>query len=179
MRVLQTEACDVQKHIFLLLSTGPIVFPGNLKQYAVTESVLQKAFLQYLGGHSDLCWTPTKPVTFGFYRDLHQYLRQWPPARSASKTAVGTFYLRIDVNFQTRNMPSQPCNIYSFVQRVVGDSNKSPSEAMHYGTDKTVQQLKSLVSGYQNDLDEMTQKVTEQQKELEEMKKQMDIARLF
>ena len=45
---------------------------------------------------------------------------------------------------------------------------------MHYGTDNTVQHLKSLVSGYQNHLEAMTLKVTEQQKELEEMEKQMD-----
>ena len=74
-------------------------------------------------------------------------------------------------------MSSRPDNIYSFVQRVIGDSSKSPSEAMHYGTDNTVQQLKSLVSGYQNDLEAMTQKVTEQQKELEEIEKQMDAAK--
>ena len=73
------------------------MFPASLKQYDVTESALQKAFLQCLGGRSDLCWTLTKPVTIGFYRDLHQYLRQWLPAHSASKTAVGTFYLLIDV----------------------------------------------------------------------------------
>ena len=74
-------------------------------------------------------------------------------------------------------MSSRPDNIYAFVQRVIGDSSKSPSEAMHYGTDNTVQQLKSLVSGYQNDLEAMTQKVTEQQKELEEIEKQMDAAK--
>ena len=153
------------------------MFPASLKQYDVTEGALQKAFLQCLGGRRDLCWVLTKPVTIGFYRDLHQYLRQWPPAHSASKTAVGTFYLLIDVNFKTRRMSSRPDNIYSFVQRVIGDSSKSPSEAMHYGTDNTVQQLKSLVSGYQNDLEEMTLKVTEQQKELEEMEKQMDAAK--
>ena len=161
--------------IFLLLTTGQIVFPASLQHY-VTESALQKAFLQCLGGHSDLCVTLAKPATIGFYRDLHQYLRQWPPARSASKTAIGTFYLLIDVNFQTR-MSSRPSNIYSFVQRVIGDSSKLPSEAMHYGIDNTVQQLKSLVSGYQNDLEAMAQKVTEQQKELEEMKRQMDMAK--
>ena len=116
-------------------------------------------------------------MTIGFYRDLHQYLRQWPPAHSASKTAVGTFYLLIDVNFQTRRMSSRPDNIYSFVQRVIGDSSKSPSEVMHYGTDNTVQQLKSLVSGYQSDLEVMTQKVIEQQRELEEMEKQMGAAK--
>ena len=44
---------------------------------------------------------------------------------------------------------------------------------MYYGIDNTVQQLKSLVSSYQNDLEAMRLKVTEQQKESEEMEKQM------
>ena len=40
---------------------------------------------------------------------------------------------------------------------------------MHDGADNSVQQLKSLMSGYQNHLEVMTQKVIEQQKDLEEM----------
>ena len=39
------------------------------------------------------------------------------------------------------------------------------------------EQLKSLVSGYQSDLEVMTQKVIEQQRELEEMEKQMGAAK--
>ena len=151
------------------------MFPASVEQYNVTESVLQEAFLQCLGGQNNLCWTLTKPATIGFYRDLHQYLRQWPPARLASKTAVGKFYLLIDVNFQIRRMSSRPDNIYSFVQRVA-DSCKSASEPMHYGIDTTVRELKSVVSGYHNSLEVMSQKVCEQQKELEEIKKQMDMA---
>lgn len=94
---LQVSLDCSETNIFLFLTTGPILFPARLKQYDVTESVLQKAFLQYLGGRSNLCWTLTKPATIGFYRDLHQYLRKWLPAHSASKTAVGMFYLLIDV----------------------------------------------------------------------------------
>ena len=126
--------------------TGPIVFPASLKQY-VTESALQKAFLQCL-----------------ILQRFAPILRHWPPARSASKTAIGTFYLWIDVTFQSKRMSSRSDNIYSFVQRVVHDSRKSPLEAMHYGTDNTAQQLISIVSGHHNDLEVMTEKVTEQQK---------------
>ena len=74
-------------------------------------------------------------------------------------------------------MSSRPDNIYTFVRRVIGDSSKSPSEAMYYGTDNTVQQLIFLVSRYQNDPEAMTLKVTEQRKELEEMEKQMNAAK--
>jgi len=40
-------------HISVSHYTGPTVFPASLKQY-VTESALQKAFLQCLSGDSDL-----------------------------------------------------------------------------------------------------------------------------
>ena len=63
-------------------------------------------------GQIDLCWTLTRPVTVGFCRDLHRYLRQEPSARSATKTTVGTLYSLVDVNFKSTNRPG---NIYMFV----------------------------------------------------------------
>lgn len=151
-------------------------FPISVRQ-CVLESTLQRAFLQCLNGQEDLCWSLTKHVTIGFYRDLHRYLKQWPPARSATKTTVGRFYLLMDRNFQSRKISSRPDNIYMFVQRIT-DSCKLNSEHMQYGSDKTaVKQLKCIVSGYQEDLDVMSQKVSEKQKALEEMSTQLEIAR--
>ena len=144
------------------------MFPRNVHKCGVTESVLQKAFLQYLEERQDLCWTLTKPVSVGFYRDLHRYLRQWPPSRSATKTTVGKFYLFVDVNFKCKRMSSRPDNIYMLVQRVA-DSCKLNSEPMYYGLDNTVEQLKGAVSSYQEDLELMSEKVTKQQEALEEM----------
>ena len=77
------------------------------------ESLLQRAFLQYAKGEIE--WTLDKPVTIGFYRELHKYLQKWAPSRSATKTTMGMFYLLIDSSFQT----SHPDNIYMFVQRLV------------------------------------------------------------
>ena len=151
------------------------MFPSNVSQCGVTESILQKAFLQCLEGRQDLCWTLTKSVTVGFYRHLHHYLRHWPPSRSATKTTVGRFYLLVDENFQSGSMSSRPDNVYLFVQRVA-DSCKLNSEPMYYGIDNTVEQLRCVVSGYQEDLDVMSQKVSKQQEALEEMKKQFEIA---
>ena len=74
-------------------------------------------------------------------------------------------------------MSSRPSNIYSFVQRIVGDLNKSSSEAMHYGTGNSVQELMSTVSGNHIELERLAEKSMTQQKELEKMKKQMDIAK--
>lgn len=124
----------------LFLITDSNVFPSNVSQCGVTESILQKAFLQCLEGRQDLCWTLTKSVTVGFYRHLHHYLRHWPPSRSATKTTVGRFYLLVDENFQSGSMSSRPDNVYLFVQRVA-DSCKLNSEPMYYGIDNTVEQL--------------------------------------
>ena len=62
-----------------------------------------------------------------------------------------------------------------FVQRAA-DSCKPYSEPMFYGVDRTVEHLKSVMSRYQEDLEEMSQKVSEQQKALEDMKMRMEIA---
>ena len=48
---------------------------------------------------------------------------------------------------------------------------------MSYGVDKTVEHLQSVVSDYQANLGEMSDKVSEQQKALQEMKIQMEKAR--
>ena len=105
------------------------VFPMNVQQCGVSENLLQNAFLQCLEGEQDLCWTLSIPVTVGFYRDLHHYLRQWPPARSATQKTVGRFYLLIDVHFQSKKMASRPDNVYTFVQRVA-ESTRLNSEPM-------------------------------------------------
>lgn len=146
-----------------------------MQECDVTEELLQKAFLQCLEGRDDLCWTLIKPVTVGFYRDLHHYLRHWPPARSATKTTVGRFYLLVDVNFKSRKMVARPDNVYCFVERVV-DSHRLSSEPMYYGMDKMLEQLEKVVYGYQENLENMSHKVSAQQADLEEMKTQLEIA---
>ena len=162
-----------QYSVALLSLTADLnVFPTSIQECDVTERLLQRAFLQCLEGQKDLCWTLTKPVTVGFYRDLHHYLRQWPPARSATKTTVGRFYLLVDVNFKSRRMSKRPDNVYMFVQKVA-DSHRLSSEPMYYGT---VKQLKSVVCGYQEKLKIMSHRVSEQQEALEEMKKQLEVA---
>ena len=166
-------------HVQLLIyhfTTGSQTFPDELQQYGVTESLLQRAFLQCTEEQTESCWTLDKPVTIGFYRELHKYLRRWPPSRSATKTTMGRFYLLIDSNFQTRRISSRPDNIYMFVQRLA-DSSKLHSEPMSYGVDKTVKHLQSVVSGYQTNLEEISEKVSEQQKVLQQMKIQLEKAR--
>ena len=169
LQILKLSSCTISHRRLQCVSKK------RTQVWCYGESVLQKAFLQCLEGRQDLCWTLTKPVSVGFYRDLHRYLRQWPPSRSATKTTVGKFYLFVDVNFKCRRMSSRPDNIYMLVQRVA-DSCKLNSEPMYYGLDNTVEQLKGAVSSYQEDLELMSEKVTKQQEALEEMKKQMESA---
>ena len=145
------------------------MFPSNVFQWGVMESILQKAFLQCLEGQQDMCWTLTQSVTVGFYRDLHHYLRHWPPSRSATKTTVGRLKFFINQQIKLGRMSSCSDDVYMFVQRVA-DSSKLSSEPMYYGIDNTVEQLKCVVAGYQEDLDVMSQKVSKQKEALEEMK---------
>ena len=161
--------------LFLTIYTVSAVFPTSVPDCGVTERLFQQAFLQCLEGQKDLCWTVTKPVAVGFYRDVHHYLQQWAPAQSATKTTVGRFYLLIDVNFKTRRMSQRPDNVYRFVKKIV-DSDRLSSDPMYYGMDSTVEQLQNAMCGYQEDLEAMSHKVSEQQEALKELKKQLEVA---
>lgn len=153
---------------------GPNVLPASVLE-CVSESTLQRAFLQCLEGQQDLCWTLTRPVTVGFYRDIHRYLRQWPPAQSATNATFGCFYLLIDVNFRSRRMAKRPDNIYMFVQKIA-DSDRLSSDPMYYGVDSTVKQLQSAMCGYQEDLEAMSHEVSKHQEALKTVTKQLEVA---
>ena len=70
-------------------------------------------------------------------------------------------------------MSSRP-DVYMFVQRVA-DSCKLNSGTYVLCIDNTVEQLRCVVSSYQEDLDVMSQKVSKQLEALEQMKKQFEI----
>lgn len=143
-------------------------FPDELQQCGATEQDVQRAFVESCKGKG-LSWSLHKPVTVGFYRALHNYLRKWPTSRSATKSAVGNFYTLIDPKFQKR-VSSRPDNIYSFVQRVVS-SSKPDSDDMDYGIDFKVQHFRSVIDEYQGNLEELMARAEEQEKELQNFKK--------
>ena len=62
-------------------------------------------------------------------------------------------------------MSKRPDNIYMFVQKVA-DSDRLSSVPMYYGMDNTVEQLKSVVCGYQEDIKIISHKVSERQEAL-------------
>ena len=133
---------------------------------------MQRAFLQCLEGNDCLDWTLTKLVTIGFYRDLHRYLRHWPPARSATKTMVGRFYVLVDKNFKHEKPLARPDNVYIFVQNVA-TSTRSGLEPMYYGMDRKIKNLENVACGCKNKIKEITHKVSEQQ---EGMKRKVEVA---
>lgn len=135
---------------------------------------MQRAFVESCKG-TDLCWSLHKPVTVGFYRALHSYLRKWPTSRSATKSAVGNFYTLIDLKFQ-KTVSSRPDNVFMFVQRVAS-SSKPDSDMMDYGIDAKVHHLQSVVREYRGNLEEMTARIEEQEKELQTIKKNMQKAK--
>jgi hypothetical protein len=120
----------------LFFTADANVFPLSVQECDVSEGLLQRAFLQCLEGRNDLDWILIKPVTIGFYRDLHCYLRHWPVARSATKTMVGRFYVLVDVNFKS-GISARPDNVYMFVHKLA-ISNRSSLEPMYYGMDKAI-----------------------------------------
>ena len=88
------HACQLLIYHFIIQALKHSQMNYNSLVFGVTETLLQRAFLQCIEKQRDLCWTLNdKPVTIGFYRELHKYLRKWPPSRSATKTTVGRFYL--------------------------------------------------------------------------------------
>lgn len=125
-------------------------------------------------GNTKLCWRVEQPITVGFYRELYTYLKKWPVTKSVSKTAIGHFFLSIDPNFQLR-ASDRPSNVYLYVQRLAM-SKKSNSELMSYGIERTVGKLQVAVSECHNDLQEMSEVVLSQQKDLQAMREELQRA---
>lgn len=174
-RCFQRYTPQVKFHIHVHVGDQTVGFPNQLVQHGATESLLQWSFIQCSEGETYLCWMLDKPVTLGFYRELHKYLKKWPTSHSATKTTVGRFYLLIDSNFQTKRISSRPDNIYAFIQRLV-DSRKPDSDIMSYGSavDKAADEM---VTFYKNNLERMSSKVSNQQKDLSCLMVQLEQAK--
>ena len=79
-------------------------------------------------------------VKFPFldFRQLHHYLKRWPPFRSATESTIAKFYISIDAELQS--ICTRPDNVYQFIDRVA--SWKKPcSTLMSYGLRVTTQHL--------------------------------------
>ena len=159
-----------------MVCSGCVDFPAELQQYGLTEEVLKEAFSQSVEDQ-ELCWSLTKIPTVGFYRELHNFLKKWPSSRSATKTAIGKFYIQIVPELCIKSTTScRPDNIFQFIEKVAF-SSKPHSTLMSYGTHATIQLLQNEVRGCSTEIQELSAKVMEQEQELSAMKREVGIAR--
>ena len=101
---------------------------------------------------------------YGFYQDLHKFLKKWPHIRDSSKVSIGKFYSVIDLNL--RNKGLRPDNAYRFVDRLVLSKCSRDSIVKYGDADANLQtQVKECMKFTQTLITE-----------LEEVKRQRDEA---
>ena len=144
-----------------------------MERYGLTEKKLEEAFLSSENlGHT---WSLSEVPIVGFYRQLHQYLKRWPPSHSAAKSTIEKFYISIDPELQTKSICTRPDNVYQCIDRVAS-SKKPYSTPMSYGLRVTIQHLQDEVKGCYIEVQELTTKVCEQEEELSAMQKEVEMA---
>jgi hypothetical protein len=94
--------------LFFITGTGP-VFPSGLLSYGLNEELLAKVFDQVQNNESP-SWHLRGIPDYGFYKDLHQFLKKWPHTRNSSKVSIGKFYSVIDLNLRDKAL--RPDNAY-------------------------------------------------------------------
>ena len=145
----------------------------QLERYGLTKKKLEEAFLSMESrSHA---WSLSEVPIVGFYRQLHHYLKRWPPSRSATKSTIGKFYISIDPELQTKSICTHPDNVYQFIDRVAS-SKKPCSTLISYGVRVTIQHLRDEVKGCSTEVQELTTKVCEQEEELSAMRKDVEMA---
>ena len=124
----------------------------------------------------DLCWSLKEIPTVGFYRELHNYLKTWPPSSSATKCMIGKFYINMDPELNRKYQSDCTCpdDIYKFIEKVVS-SKKHNSTQMSYGLGMTIQHLQEEVGGYSAQIQALSAKVMEQNEELSVMRREVKL----
>jgi len=148
---------------------------GELLQYGLTEEVLKEAFSQS-AEDQESCWSLNKIPTIGFYRELHNFLKKWPPSCSTTKTAIGKFYIQIDPELHRKlaSDSQHPVCIYQFIEKAAS-SNASHSTLMSYGLPATIQHLEVEISGCSTQIRELSAKVKERDDELSMMRREVKL----
>ena len=93
-------------------------FPLELLAYGLNEKLLMEAFSQVENAEDEksLSWYIRGIPDYGFYQDLHEFLKKCPHTRHFTKVSIGNFYNAIDKNLRDRSF--QPINAYRFVDRL-------------------------------------------------------------
>ena len=137
-----------------------MTFPVELTYYGLTLELLDDAI-------ENMSWSLHGIPNVEFYRRLHDFLKKWSKTQSLTKTCVGKFYLAIDVHLQERG--STPYNTYRFIDRLVS-SDVPDTTLMSYGSDKKLSYLQAEIQGCQEHYQDLSEKVQEQQAEIEKLK---------
>ena len=136
------------------------VFPNGLLSFGLNEALLTEVFDQVENDKSP-SWCLREVPDYGFYQDMHHFLKKWPRTHKSSKTLIGKFYSTIDINLKSKQL--RPDNAYRFIDRLV--SSKHPrTSVVKYGldlhVDETALQIKvkecmKYTESLKSDLDEM------------------------
>ena len=115
---------------------------------------------------------PSEIPTVGFYRELHCFLKKWPPTLSATKTTIGRFYTSIDPEFQRKNACTHPRDVYQLVEKMAASSKLSCSTLMIYSLQE---HLQKVIEGCSAEVQKLTVVVSEHDEELSSMKQKVKI----
>ena len=105
--------------------------------------MLDSVFKQFQTGDKPLQWCLKGVPNADFYKALHPFLKKWPITRSATKVAIGKFYIEIDRNFAEKR--GRADNVYRYVERCL-KSNQPPDQLMIYGRENHLSEIKTLQS---------------------------------
>ena len=127
---------------------------------------MTKAFVQFVHG-LDLCWALKEIPTVGFYREVHDYLKKWPPSSSATRCTIGKLYINMDPKLHHKYQSDCTCQdvVYKFIEKVVTSFYTDVIRPWYV----TVQCLQE-VGGYSAQIQTLSGKVMEQTEELSVMR---------
>ena len=158
-------------YIGIVCYLNSLEFPCELGKYGLTEQLLEEAFANQCDFTE--CWSLSEIPTVGFYRELHCFLKKWPPTLSVTKTTIGRFYMSIDAELKRKG--SRPDNVYQFIEKVA-TSKKLSSTVMSYGLHATIQHLQKEAKGCSEQAQKLSAKLNEQENELSAMKTEIEVA---
>ena len=151
-----------------MYNIGTCKFPEELCSYGLNEELLAASWRGVQIGEKPK-WHLKGIPNIEFYKNLHPFLKFWPVTDSATKVAIGAFYIEIDENMKKKG--SRPDNVYRFVDKTV-KSNCSLG-LMAYHPDNHQTEMKAL----QSDLSCCTKQVETLNSDVSKLKQQLEASR--
>ena len=154
----------------LSIIIGTCKFPEELYSYGLNEELLAASFRGVQMGEKPK-WHLKGIPNIDFYMNLHPFLKRWPVTESATKVAIGTFYIEIDENMKKKG--SHPDNVYRFVDKTVKSNQSLGHRLMAYHPDDHQTEMRPLRS----DLSSCTKQVETLNADVSELKQQLEASR--